>query len=46
MDDDKTLELKKIALKKEESLKDGMCTLGIYKKSEEKLVLDTNHKYY
>ena len=46
MNDDKTVELRKIVLNEGESLEDGMCTLGIYKKSEEKLVLNTNHKYY
>lgn len=36
----------KIVLKEGESLEDGMCRLGIYKRFEQQLVLNNNHKYY
>lgn len=46
MDEDKIVEVKKIVLKEGESLEDGMCRLGIYKRFEQQLVLNNNHKYY
>lgn len=45
VDEDKIVEVKKIVLKGE-SLEDGMCRLGIYKRCEQQLVLNNNHKYY
>ena len=45
VDEDKIVEVKKIVLKEGESLEDGMCRLGIYKRFEQ-LVLNNNHKYY
>ncbi|XP_067031269.1 uncharacterized protein [Acropora muricata] len=46
VDEDKIVEVKKIVLKEGESLEDGMCRLGIYKRFEQQLVLNNNHKYY
>ena len=46
MDEEKIVEVKKIVLKEGESLEDGMCRLGIYKRFEQQLVLNNNHKYY
>ena len=46
VDEDKIVEVKRIVLKEGESLEDGMCRLGIYKRFEQQLVLNNNHKYY
>ena len=45
VDEDKIVEVKKIVLKEGESLEDGMCRLGIYKRFEQQLVLNNSHKY-
>lgn len=37
VDEDKIVEVKKIVLKEGESLEDGMCRLGIYKRFEQQL---------
>ena len=46
VDEDKIVEVKKIVLREGESHEDGMCRVGIYKRHEQQLVINTNHKYY
>lgn len=40
------VEIKKVTSKDGESREDTLCRLGIYKRNKEKIVSDTNHKYF
>ena len=40
------VEIKKVTSKGSESREETLCRLGIYKRNEEKIVLNTNHKYF
>ena len=40
------VEIKKVTWKDGESWEDTLCILGIYKRNKEKIVLNTNHKYF
>ena len=40
------VEIKKVTSKDGESREDTLCRLGIYKPNKEKIVLNTNHKYF
>ena len=40
------VEIKRVTSKDGESREDILCILGIYKRNKEKIVLNTNHKYF
>lgn len=40
------VEIKKVTSKDGEPREDTLCRLGIYKRNKEKIVLNTNHKYF
>ena len=40
------VEIKKVTSKDGKSREDTLCRLGIYKRNKEKVVLNTNHKYF
>ena len=44
--DSAIVEVKKVVLREGESLDDGMCRLGIYKKNGSELMINKNHQYY
>ena len=46
INDSEIVEVKKVELREGESLDDGMCRFGIYKKNGSELMINKNHKYY
>ena len=40
------VEVKKVTSKKRESKEDALCILAIYKRMNDNIVLNTNHKYF